>query len=477
MGLACQTTARSAVEVSLSPAYHFQFSSISKATAGLFDPRAYGVDEDGRATKSLSDLASERLKLEKKILAIKLPYFPNLSGKYYLLNTDKSPLFRPHSDCLKDRGYVYKPNNKVAGNKPVEVGRAFSTIGLSARGSTHREHQAPWNLPVSMRLVPWDANTNTFTAQQVTDLIENKELPFHNTLTVNALDSNYAAPEYIAKTSKLPNLVSIIRFASNRNVWKKLSPEEQEERRESNDSNKGADAIYGKMYKLSEVSAWELSPDQYLNFDITMKNAKKCIVKIRVWDDMMIRTKRKINMKDKACRLVCIQLFDVETGEPIFKRKLWLNVWGKRRAELNLEDIYESYRNRFDIEHFFRFGKQKLLLDSFQTPDEHQLQNWLEIVSLAYWLLWIAEEEASEKVSKKWQIYDKKTKRRQELGLKKSPSQVQNQLLGIILGFEQAPFLPNLQIKGKGRKEGAELPKRQRHPVRKKPQKQTKVPC
>lgn len=36
MGLASQCSARSAVEVSLSPCYHYQYSSISDAIDGLF---------------------------------------------------------------------------------------------------------------------------------------------------------------------------------------------------------------------------------------------------------------------------------------------------------------------------------------------------------------------------------------------------------------------------------------------------------
>ena len=65
--------------------------------------------------------------------------------------------------------------------------------------------------------------------------------------------------------------------------------------------------------------------------------------------------------------------------------------------ELSAEQIYWSYRNRYDIEHFFRFGKQRLLLDKYQTPDEEHLQNWMEVVNLAYWLLYIRKEEAKQK--------------------------------------------------------------------------------
>ena len=55
-----------------------------------------------------------------------------------------------------------------------------------------------------------------------------------------------------------------------------------------------------------------------------------------------------------------------------------------------------------------------------------------------------------------------------------TPSQVQLQLAGIILGFEQEDFLPKLRIKGKGRQLGQTLPKRKKYPVWRKRKKRSK---
>ena len=179
-------------------------------------------------------------------------------------------------------------------------------------------------------------------------------------------------------------------------------------------------------------------------------------------------------MKDKPFRLVRIQLLDAETGEPIFKKKMWLGVWGKRRKEITGEEVYWAYRNRYDIEHFFRFGKQKLLLDKFQTPDEEHLQNWMEIVSLSYWLLFVGREEATH-TCRKWQKYDKNYKNRVAYNINPTPSQVQLQMARIILGFEQRAFLPKVKIKGKGRAQGALFEKRKQYPVLKKPKMKKKA--
>jgi len=150
-------------------------------------------------------------------------YFSKPFDKFWLLNTDVSSLFRPHSPCLEQRRHVYKANNQVKGNRPVELGHELSTVGLSCRRPLYGMSGPAWNPPLSMRLVPFGENKNTFTAGQVDDLLSNKDLPLHSSLTVNALDSSYCSPEYVVDTYAQANLVNIIRMPSNRNVWKQLS--------------------------------------------------------------------------------------------------------------------------------------------------------------------------------------------------------------------------------------------------------------
>jgi len=407
-------------------------------------------------------------------LSIKKDYFEKPFDKFWLLNTDISPLPCPHSKTLPQRRYVYYPNNKVAGNRPVQVGYELSTIGLSCRSPRYGAREPAWNPPLSMRLVPFKENKNSFTARQVNDLLENKGLPFHEELTVNALDSNYSSPEYIGATHHQDNLVNIIRLASNRNVWKQLTAEEVKAKRAANKDNRGADSVYGEELKLNQVAEWGgANRDEKMVYGTLLANGKRALVQVEIWEDMLIRTQRGHNMKDKPFRLVRIQLLDAQTGQAIFKKSMWLGVWGKRRKELGAEEISWAYRNRYDIEHFFRFGKQRLLLDKFQTPDEEHLQNWMEVVSLAYWLLFIGKDEARH-TCRKWQQYDKNYQQRIKYDLNVSPSQVQLQMSSIILGFEQNPFLPKPRIKGKGRKAGYKCTERKLYPVLKKKKKTKK---
>ena len=250
---------------------------------------------------------------------MKVDHFSKPFEDFYLLNTDISSLFRPYSPSLPERRAVYKANNQIKGNRPVEVGYELSTVGLSARRPMYGISEPAWNPPLSMRLVPYEANKNTFTARQVNDLMENKALPLHNSLTVNTLDSSYCSPEYVVDTYGQDNLVNIIRMPSNRNVWKRLSVEQIDKRRIENKDNRGANSVYGQEYKLKEVDAWDLDADVQTSFGIKLSNGKKCIVRMEIWEDMMVRTKRGKSMKDKPFRLVKIRLLDAQTEEPLFK--------------------------------------------------------------------------------------------------------------------------------------------------------------
>ena len=87
-------------------------------------------------------------------------------------------------------------------------------------------------------------------------------------------------------------------------------------------------------------------------------------------------------------KLIRIRLFR-EEGTLLYKRPLWLIVAGERGHELSLEELYQAYRQRYDLEHFFRFGKQRLLMDKYQTPDVEHEENWWRLVTLAYLQLYL----------------------------------------------------------------------------------------
>nr|MBC8553938.1 hypothetical protein [Candidatus Brocadiales bacterium] len=128
----------------------------------------------------------------------------------------------------------------------------------------------------------------------------------------------------------------------------------------------------------------------------------KIKIEIKVWRDQLLRGTRKFKGHQNPFNLFQISVFDVETKNKVFKRPLWLAVSGDRRNELNECSVYDSYRQRYDIEHYFRFGKQRLLMGSFQTPEVTHEENWWQIVQLAYTQLYLSRDSC-QLIPKPWE--------------------------------------------------------------------------
>lgn len=164
------------------------------------------------------------------------------------------------------------------------------------------------------------------------------------------------------------------------------------------------------------------------------------------------------NVPFTLVRIRCLK----PNGKSAFKKDLWLIIVGKRRDELNLLDLYEAYRQRFDIEHYFRFGKQKLLMTAFQTPDVDREENWWQIVQIAYTQLWLAAPLAQQ-LPRPWEKYLP-----QPEGQIATPSQVQRDFGRITRQLGTPANSPKVRHKGTGRPLGSTLPPRPRHSVVKK---------
>jgi hypothetical protein len=102
-----------------------------------------------------------------------------------------------------------------------------------------------------------------------------------------------------------------------------------------------------------------------------VSHVKRYRVQIQTWHHMLMRSQQKpqaLPMHRHSFTLVCVTRDD-DQGRQVSRHPLWLIVIGQRRDELSLSTIYHAYEQCCDLEHFFRFGKQKLLLTLFQTPD------------------------------------------------------------------------------------------------------------
>jgi hypothetical protein len=187
--------------------------------------------------------------------------------------------------------------------------------------------------------------------------------------------SAYSKPAYLSANREHTNLVTIARARGTRVFYRQPIPEEQP-------SEKGHPIWYGNPFHLKEPETWD-APDQIAETTFISHKQVTYRVEIQAWHDLMMRGKKACPMRQHPFTLVKTRWYN-QKGEALFQKPLWLIVMGERRMELSLLDIYQAYLQRYDLEHFFRFGKQKLLLAKFQTPDDKHEEHWWQLVALAY---------------------------------------------------------------------------------------------
>jgi len=431
--------AHSPVELSLSPLFRRGYGSVRDAIVHFFQ------------ASSPEQASAERRAWEKALARLIGRYLPPPQRRpFWLLGTDVVPIPRPFAQTLEDRSYVYQPN-LVAGNKPVTIGHRYSVTAFLPE----REHpdDPPWVVALIVRRVHSDEKATVVGAEQVVTLLQDDQMPFHRQLSVHVADSAYSAVEHLGRVGHLLNLVTVTRAAENR-VFYRQSPPPKGGRPQ------GHPTWYGAPFNLKDPSTWG-TPDATAETTFTTKKGRTYRVQLQGWHNLLMRGKRDLPMHRYPFTLVRAVVLD-EQGQPVFKRALWLVVLGERRGELSLAEAWESYGQRYDLEHYFRFGKQRLLMAAFQTPDVEHEENWLQMVQLASVQLWLGRELAGLHL-RPWERYLPQRDSRVA-----SPSQVQRDWGGIIRQIGTPARPPKRRGKSPGRAKGTRLARRSRRAVVKK---------
>lgn len=213
-------------------------------------------------------------------------------------------------------------------------------------------------------------------------LLNDNDLPFGDEFTVNAADSGYSKAFYLSPIYRFENHVEVQRVAKNRTFFRIAAPPDP------HPGHGGRTKHFGEAFKLNDESTWG-EPVEETETDWMTRSGRQLRVQLQRWNDLLMHGKQKAPMCQHPFDLIRCQVFD-QQGKQVFKNTLWLIVVGKRRREVGTIDVYEAYRQRYDLEHLFRFGKSKLLLDCYQTPETEREENWWELGFLAYTQLWLA---------------------------------------------------------------------------------------
>jgi len=211
--------------------------------------------------------------------------------------------------------------------------------------------------------------------EQIGVLMEDETLPFHEDLCVHVGDGVYSAVTALGPVTEqeYENLVNIARVISNRVFYHQPPPVEAK-------SGKGHPTWYRERFDLKDSSTWE-EPDEVQETTFTTRKKRTYRVQLEGWHNLLMRGKKGFPMHKQPFTLIRVRLLD-EQGQPVYERTMWLIVISERRHELSLVKTWEAYGQRYDVEHYFRFGKQRLLMATYQTPDVEHEENWMWIVAL-----------------------------------------------------------------------------------------------
>jgi hypothetical protein len=335
-----------------------------------------------------------------------------------ILVTDVVPIQRLFAETLEERCFIHK-SSSIKGQKPITIGHNYSLV--CALASEER-----WVLPLSVeRVKPIDVRT-LVGIEQLEEILKNSTQKW-----IHAADTDYSGGKVLKRLANLP-CTSLIRMRSNRVLYFPANKTRKKRFRRPK--------IYGKKFYFKHpCKAHE---------EIIIPH-KDGYFKIERWNNLLVRD---IQVQIDAVR---IRLYK-KNNRPVFKHPLWLAVVGQR--DINTKDIPNTYNRRFDIEHFLRFGKQKLLLNSFQTPKVDSEENWIWVAMLAQWMLYFAKEYAA------YHPLPWERKGRDLL----TPSLVQREYSRIIKDFAQHTHFPKRRGNSNGRLPGTKLPKRKRYKIIKK---------
>ncbi|MCP4140699.1 MAG: transposase [Chloroflexi bacterium] len=436
----CNSSAGSPVELSLNTQFQRQYGSIYDAVKNFFKP-----DDPQNAEQ-------ERTEHQQALLRILVGQYPApVRRNFHLFGLATTGYPRPFADPLADRGINSHPN-LAPGNKPTAVGHNYSV--LTALPEKDGNNSPPWVIPLLIRRVPTDKKSVDIGAAQVADVLKDETLPFGVEFCALVGDSSYSAREFLGQVVEHRNLASIIRVRGNRVFNRK--PEQND-----SDKKKGHPRWYGAAFDMKDPSTWG-KPDAGEVVPVTLKNGRDCRVRIEAWHDLLMRGKRNIPMHKHPFTLIRITVEDND-GKSVFGRPLWLIIIGERRHEISPVCAYDAYRQRYDMEHFFRFGKNNLLLTSYQTPDVGHEENWWEIVGLAYIQLY-AGAPLAQNLPRPWERWLPGVGEIKS-GRLASPSMVQRDMPRILQAIGTPAEPPEPRGKSPGRKEGYHPAKRERRPI------------
>jgi hypothetical protein len=445
--LSSNQSARSIAELCLNPLFRRHYSALYKAIGQCL------------SSTSCEETSLLRQQQQQSLLEAVAQLIPSPKQRdFFLFGLDITPVPRPYAKTLEDRSYIHQPNT-IKGNKPINIGHPYSL--LSVLPERMETSDVPWSIPLSGQRVISNQKGIEVGTEQINFVLESPSYPWNGHLCVVAADSEYSSRSFLREQVKQQNLVVITRVRSNRVFYSQPTTQDFFA------SHRGHPKWYGERFDLKDDATWR-EADETVQTSLTNRRGRLLSLTVKAWHQMLMRGTKDNPMHLHPFNLLQILVTDSE-GKQLFS-PMWLIVIGQRRQELTAMCSYQAYRQRFDMEHMLRFGKQRLLMGAFQTPEVEHEENWIQLTLLAYAQLWAARKLAVH-LPRPWERYLARN-----LNPTITPSMVQRSFLRIITQIGTPAISPKPRGFSTGRVPGQSLGKRQRQSVLKKGRKSQSSP-
>jgi hypothetical protein len=272
---------------------------------------------------------------------------------YRIYAIDTTPNERPEAVTLPDRGAL-----KASKHEPVRYGHKYSWLTRLVQPNTS------WVAPVDIERVSTDMTDSQLAAVQVKALDQRDQDP-----KVVVADSRYSDHTFLAIFSQLAHCQALVRTRGNRVLYEQPRPKAP--------GAKGAPRKHGTKFKLQQPTRETDATESFLLSSQT--------VRVQAWHNLHF--KKLANVEGSVLKIEFLKT----DGTPRYQRPIWLFWTGP--ATVGLEDLCRMYLWRFSIEHFFRFLKQHMGLNSNRSPNLVSTAYWMWLCALAYWQLLLLRQE------------------------------------------------------------------------------------
>jgi DDE superfamily endonuclease len=430
--LAATPTTDSVVKLSLSNLFGRTYSSITDVLSSLF-----------RANLKIPPTDEEKTAQTLKITQLLAEEYASsaLQKDLALFAIDCTANPRIFADKVKDRTMVHAPNH-VPGQKPITVGHEYSVlVYLPDREEDKEKH---WVVPLSVKRVESRQSGPKVGLLQLEEITNHTM--FKSRFCISVTDAAYSTKDWVIGVDKWPHVIQIARVRGNRKFFRLPAPNSR--------TRRGRPQEYGEELVLQAPS----EPDLEEVTTMVTRRGKECQVLLQRWNDVVMQGSKEERTHEHPFDLLKVTVTD-KNGKAVYRRPLWVIIVGARRREVRSKDAHIAYGRRYDIEHYFRFGKQRLGMVGSQTCETRHEENWHWIGLLAYNMLYYARSLA------KSTRYPWEKKKIQVLNSIERPSQVQRDYNRIISEIgTPAPF-PKPRGKSPGRQLGHKIGERPDRPV------------